>query len=64
LTKNYSRIMQGIGWKHYKGKPPKIIPVFLTDTSFLWTRFPPRGLTVVFVEVALLSDFIGNFAKR
>jgi hypothetical protein len=60
LTKNYYRVMQVLGWAQSKGNKPKIISVFLIDKSFLWTRYPPKGLNISFVQIEFLSEFITN----
>jgi hypothetical protein len=60
LTKNYSRVMQVLGWAYDKGNSPKIIAVFLTEKLFWWTRFPPKGLNTSFVQIELLSEFIAK----
>ena len=60
LAKNYSRVMQAMGWTLSKSNSPKIIAVFLTEKLFWWTRFPPKGLNTSFVQIELLSEFIAK----
>jgi hypothetical protein len=46
-----------VGWTQPK-KPLVIESVFVTQSSFWWTRFPPVETDVKFVECRLLDDFV------
>lgn len=39
---------------------PKVISIFVTQSAYWWTKFPPIKTDVHFVEVELLEDFIRN----
>ena len=41
---------------------PKVISVFVTQSSYWWTKYPIIESGVHFVELALLEDFIKNYA--
>ncbi len=52
-------IIKKVGWQQ-PSKPPKVHSVFLTQTSFWWTKFPSVKTEVRFVESKLLDYFIKN----
>jgi hypothetical protein len=52
-------IIKKVGWQQ-PSKPPKVLSVFLTQTSFWWTKFPSVKTEVRFVESKLLDYFIKN----
>jgi hypothetical protein len=36
----------------------RVVSIFVTPTSFWWTKFPPVETDVNFVELSLLEDFL------
>lgn len=45
-------------------KNPKVISIFVTGSSYLWTKYPPIVTNVNFVELTLLDDFLKSLSKH
>jgi len=58
LKKNAAIVVRNLGW----GAAPDEISVkslFVTQDSYWWTRYPPVGTEVRFVECRMLNDAVG-----
>jgi hypothetical protein len=52
--------------KHWGALPakPKVVSIFVTQTSYWWTKYPVLESNVHFVELLLLEDFIKHLAHN
>lgn len=64
LEKNWSSIGKVLQWPLKSLEPPKIISLYVTPKNYWWTRYPPENVQTTFVEVKLLSSFIGSLLNE
>jgi len=57
LLDKASDLIGRIGWT-VPNKPLAIVSIFVTQTSFWWTKYPPVGTDVKFVECRLLDELV------
>ena len=58
LSENLLSIACILKWPIDFNNPPKIITIYLTRLTYWWTRFPPKDVDTVFLQVDQLSEFI------
>lgn len=59
IKKEYSKVMVAMRWQQ-NIDPPRIVSIFLTRMTHLWTKFPSRDTSVNFVEIRMLQEFISK----
>lgn len=47
-----------------KQKGPKVVSIFLTSTSYWWTKYPPIKNDINFIELRMLDDFIKSLTDK
>ena len=58
LSLHLLEITQTLKWPIDINNLPKIITIYLTRTTYWWTKFPPRDVKTVFLRIDMLSKFI------
>jgi hypothetical protein len=58
LLAHLTDIASALNWPIDLNKAPRIVPIYLSRTSYWWTLFPPVEVDVVFLRIELLGEFI------
>jgi hypothetical protein len=58
LMDHWAQIAHALGWPLSSAQSPRIISLYVTPTTYWWTRFPPRKVDTTFVRIEMLSKFI------
>lgn len=61
LSLHLLEIAQALGWHIDVNNLPKIVTIYLTRITYWWTKFPPKDVKAVFLQVDMLSKFIEDF---
>ena len=51
-------IAQSLKWPVDVNNLPKIVTIYLTRMTYWWTKFPPKDVKTIFLQVDILSKFI------
>lgn len=57
LRNKAAELIGKVGWTA-PSEPLTVVSLFVTQSSFWWTRFPPVKTEVAFIECRLLDDFV------
>ena len=58
LSLHLLEIAQALKWPVDVNNLPKIVTIYLTRMTYWWTKFPPKDVKTVFLQVDMLSKFI------
>jgi hypothetical protein len=58
LTEEILSIAKDLSWPISVDALPKIVTIYLTRLTYWWTRFPPREVSALFLQVDMLAQFI------
>jgi hypothetical protein len=64
LSKHLPEIAAALNWPVKADTPPKILTLYVSRTTYWWTRFPPQQVASNFIRVDLLSEFVGQLTKH
>ena len=64
LLKNLLVVARILNWPIDPNDLPEIINIYLTRTKYWWTRFPPKNVNTVFLQVQHLNSFIASLDRK
>ena len=63
LSKDFIKIAKALKWPIDVNNLPKIISIYLTSKIYWWTKFPPKEVKAVFLQIDMLSNFIKDLEE-
>jgi hypothetical protein len=64
LMDHWATIARAFNWPLDLEKPPRILSLYVTPTTYWWTRYPPHKVNTTFVQIEMLMNFIEGLSDN